>query len=1350
MGCIGRDCLRLMLFERIGSSSVMMPASYRFHLLTFATGMPLYMLRKTALRKPAAFLLGWVLLTCLLMPILPSEAQPAADSAPSAPSVSASFALLNRPERELLRIDGSANMTAINQTLKQRYEKQFPEAEVVIRASGAEPALKALLNGEIDLAAVGRSLTAAEKAKGLMEIPLSRDQIAIVVGQANPFEGSLTLEQLSQIFRGEITDWSEVGRTAGEIRVIDRPAGSDTRLALQQYRGFGEAAFTAENVTQLATDDTAAMLEQLGADGIGYAIASQLASQAQAKPVKLTITQTVLPQDALYPYAQPRGYAYRDLDSAAQAFLGFATTRPGQAAVAAAKLAEAKAVAAGESIALLPPSPKPLAQPISQLLPDLAAPRAEHSKLWWLLLLLSLPIFWLLRRFRQPSDRVITPATPPAAPVSPATAPMAEPVQTAVELATADRVAASALSEPIADLAEADLAEANLAELPEAPTAEPTAEPIIALVAPVESLLAEPIAELEAPSSELDGELNLDAAEITSEQIEADLGLIETAAALIEPAESEPEPPAEIAVAEVLLPEAAEPEAAAFKQALVEAMAQQGKTPETAALLDCYSALSTLLCQQMLSLNSPETAPSQQKIVGEIAAEYLPGPHLENGLINLGQLEVARSAVQELGFDWQALLDQEEEPGLGKGGLGRLMVCYLDSLATLKIPAIGYGLRYEYGIFDQEIREGWQVEVVDSWLRHGNPWEVERPELAVTVGFGGSSSAYLDEQGRYRLRWLPAEQVQGIPYDSPIPGYQTHTVSLMRLWRAEDSDLGKVLYPVDIELKGKALRLKQQFFLVSCALQDALRLHLKTGGTAETLPDRFALQLNDPDPSLAVVELMRLLVDEQALCWETAWAVTQQTLAYSNHSLMPETLDDLWSVSLFEQLLPRHLEIIYEINTRLLETVQAEYPNDPTKLSRMSLIDERGERHLRLNFLACMGSHAVNGVSPLHTDLLKSTFRDFYELAPEKFSCQTNGITPRRFLRQTNPALSALISSKLGDGWITDLSQLSGLEAYASDPRFCTEWLRIKQAAKQRLAADILRQTGIELNPNSLFDLQAMVIHEYKRQHLNLLHILTLYQRLKANPSLDFLPRSFIFAGKAAPDYFTAKLIIRLIHAVADLVNPDPDLRGRLKVVFLPDFNIKNAQLLYPAADLSQHLSLAGTEAADTGNLIAALNGALILGTADGTNLAIQQAVGAENYFGFGLTLAEAQRLRAEGYNPMRQYDLNPELRSALELLTSDQLSGNDPELFRPLVNLLLYYDQYLLLADYADYIATQEQVSQAYRDAERWTRMSILSTARLGFCSSDRAVQGYCQQIWQIPIDPPQLEPVSAKKQLG
>jgi glycogen phosphorylase len=613
----------------------------------------------------------------------------------------------------------------------------------------------------------------------------------------------------------------------------------------------------------------------------------------------------------------------------------------------------------------------------------------------------------------------------------------------------------------------------------------------------------------------------------------------------------------------------------------------------------------------------------------------------------------------------------------------------------------------------------------------------------------------IDDQDRYRVQWVPAETVRGIPYDTPIPGYLTQTVNLLRLWKAESGELCKVLYPVDSELQGKALRLKQQFFLVACALQDAMRLHLNAGGQPETIHERWALQLNDTDPTLAIAELMRLLVDQYGIDWEQAWEVTQRTFAYTNHSLMPEALDDQWTVGVFGHFLPRHLEIIYEVNYRLLETVKAAFLKDDARLSRMSLIDERGERYVRLNYLAAVGSHAVNGISKLHTQLLKQTvFRDFYDLYPDKFSSKTNGISPRRFLLQANPELARLITSKLGNSWIVNLDRLQELEPYAAEPGFCSEWLRIKQGAKQALASQIRQQTDIEVDPNSLFDVQATVIHEYKRQHLNLLHILTLYNRIKANPHLEITPRTFIFAGKAAPDYSTAKLIIKLIHAVADLVNSDADVRGRLRVVFLKDFNIKTAQSIYPAIDLSEHISLAGTEAADIGNMISALNAALIIGTPDGSNIEIREAVGSENLFQFGLTTAAVQQRRAAGYNPMELYYAHTELKRAIDLLTSGELVHGDTELFRPLTNLLLWDDQYMLLADYPSYLACQERVSQTYRDPEEWTRMSILTTARMGRFSSDRAVREYAQEIWNIklaPVTPSELsgakESIPAKK---
>ncbi|XQQ05234.1 MAG: glycogen/starch/alpha-glucan family phosphorylase [Leptolyngbya sp. IPPAS B-1204] len=1335
--------------------------------------------------------------------------------------------------REPVRIDGSGNMAAINQLLKQRYEQQFPGAEVKLNTSSTETAIEELLNDEIDLAAIGRPLTAAEKAQGLKEVPISREKIAIIVGQENPFKGDLTVEQLSQIFGGEITDWSEVGGEPGPIRVIDRPILSDTRLALRRYPMFRDPDFAkGEQVIRLDTDDTAAVIRALGRDGISYAIASQLAEQDQARIVKLVLRLDVLPDDPLYPYTQPRGYAYKQTPtSAAQAFLGFATAKSGQAAVASAKITEAKAVAEGEPVAL------PVAQPVT---PDLdrpaILPTEDRTWFWWLwlpLILVGLLIGWLTTRFRPPITKEQAPPEPTPVPEPPngttspvvATAEVEEeieeeepPVSQPMPLTALEPVAEeepsddrersvplpdaesidsgtidSVSAEPaeadteitaevvevveMSDVIEAELVEAAEAELVEAELIEAelvraelveaeSAEASIAASVAEAPIAEEPIETAEAAAetpfvweegSPAFAEPELPEAELSPDVVsEADRA---TAAGRLQtPEPSEPSEPSETAAAlvsaELVQPRTVwripadfldqravgtEPpdltaplDSAGLQQAFLHYLYRQNL--ETATLLEQYTTLATLLRDRMLALSLPGTKLGQEtRLVGEIAAEFMPGPHLANSLLNLGLMSQAQQAMQDLGLDLKQIIDQEEEPGLGKGGLGRLMVCYLESLATLNIPAIGYGIRYEYGIFDQEIQDGWQVEVTDTWLRHGNPWEVERPDRFVTVHFGGSSSAYVDDQGRYRVRWLPAETVRGVAYDTPIPGYQTSTASLMRLWKADASDLCKVLYPVDIDLQGKALRLKQQYFLVACALQDAMRLHLEAGGQPETIHQRWALQLNDTDPTIGIAELMRLLVDDYQIDWEQAWEITQRTFGYTNHSLMPETLDDQWSVGVFGYFLPRHLEIIYEINYRLLETVKALFRQEPARLSRMSLIDERGERYIRLNYLATVGSHAVNGVSQLHTELLKQTvFRDFYQLYPDKFSSKTNGVSPRRFLLQTNPELANLITSKLGQGWIRNLDQLRELEAYATNPGFRREWLRIKQVAKHELATRIRHQTGLEVNPNSLFDVQAMVIHEYKRQHLNLLHILTLYNRIKANPQVEIAPRAFIFAGKAVPDYSTAKLIIRLIHAVADLVNSDAAVRDRLKVVFLKDFNIKTAQPIYPAIDLSEHISLAGTEAADTGNMIAALNAALIIGTPDGTNLELRDAVGTDNFFQFGLTAAEVQQRRSQ-YNPMTLYQANAELRGAIDLLSSKQLTQGNTELFQPLINLLLYSDRYLLLADYPSYVACQERVSRTYRDPEEWTRMSILTTARMGRFSSDQAVRDYAAAIWKV-----------------
>lgn len=750
------------------------------------------------------------------------------------------------------------------------------------------------------------------------------------------------------------------------------------------------------------------------------------------------------------------------------------------------------------------------------------------------------------------------------------------------------------------------------------------------------------------------------------------------------------------------------------------------------------------------------------KVVAYLSAEFLLGPHLGNNLLNLGIYDQVKQAVIASGLDLDELLAQEEEPGLGNGGLGRLAACYMESLATLEIPAIGYGIRYEFGIFDQEIRDGWQVEITDKWLQFGNPWELARPESAVMVKLGGHTESYIDEDGHYQSRWIPDRVVKGIPYDTPIVGYHVNTANTLRLWRAEapesfdfqtfnvgdyygavdqkvySENLTKVLYPNDEPIQGKQLRLEQQYFFVSCSLQDMIRMHLYTGKNLDTFHTRFAVQLNDTHPAIGIAELMRLLVDEHHFPWETAWEITQQTFGFTNHTLLPEALEK-WPIDLFGSLLPRHLEIIYEINRRFLDQVRLKYLGDDARLARLSLIDESGPRYVRMAHLACVGSHAINGVAALHSELLKQdTLRDFYELWPEKFSNKTNGVTPRRWIALSNPRMTALITQKIGDRWLTHLEDLRQLEPFAENASFRQEWRQIKRAIKQDLAAYILAQTGITVNPDSLFDIQVKRIHEYKRQHLNVLHIITLYHRLKQDPNLDVPPRTFIFGGKAAPGYFMAKLIIKLITSVADVVNHDPDMRDRLKVVFLPDYNVTLGQRVYPAADLSEQISTAGKEASGTGNMKFSMNGALTIGTLDGANIEIREEAGAENFFLFGLTAQEVYDLQARGYNPWDYYQGNGQLKTILDLLASGYFSHGDTQLFRPLIDSLLYHDPFLLLADYQSYVDCQETVSQAYKDQEQWTRMSILNTARMGKFSSDRAIREYCEEIWHtqaIPI---------------
>lgn len=800
----------------------------------------------------------------------------------------------------------------------------------------------------------------------------------------------------------------------------------------------------------------------------------------------------------------------------------------------------------------------------------------------------------------------------------------------------------------------------------------------------------------------------------------------------------------------------------------------QGKFPAAATPNDYYMALAYTVRDRILQrwFNTTEIYTKKGvKVVCYLSAEFLLGPHLSNNLINLGIYDQVRQAVEESGLDFVQLREIEEEPGLGNGGLGRLAACYMDSLSSLEIPAIGYGIRYEFGIFDQEIRDGWQVEITDKWLHLGNPWEIPRPEETIEVKFGGYTEAYNDEKGHYRVRWIPDRVVRGVPYDTPILGYRVNTANTLRLWRAKahesfdfhafnvgnyygavnqkvvSENITKVLYPNDELIQGKELRLEQQYFFVSCSLQDMIRLHLRKEESLNNFHQSYAVQLNDTHPSIGVAELMRLLVDEHQLDWEQAWQITQNTFGYTNHTLLPEALEK-WSLSLFNSLLPRHLQIIYEINQRFLGQVRAKYPDDSDRLARLSLIDESGEKYVRMANLASVGSHAINGVAALHTELLKrDVLRDFYEFSPEKFSNKTNGVTPRRWIVVSNPQLTNLISRKIGTNWINHLDNLKQLEAFVEDADFRREWRQIKQDIKGNLAEYIQKTNGIQVNPESLFDIQVKRLHEYKRQHLNVLYIITLYNRIKQDPSIEITPRTFIFGGKAAPGYFIAKLIIKLINAVGDVVNNDPDVRDRLKVIFLPDYNVRLGQRVYPAADLSEQISTAGKEASGTGNMKFAMNGALTIGTLDGANIEIRQEVGNENFFLFGLTTEEVYDLKSKGYNPWDYYHNNPQLKEAIDLINSGFFSHGDTNLFRPLVDSLLHQDQYMLFADYQSYLDSQDQVNQAYRDPEHWTRMSILNTARMGKFSSDRAIQEYCQEIWNtIPVKIELAEYVQAK----
>ena len=745
------------------------------------------------------------------------------------------------------------------------------------------------------------------------------------------------------------------------------------------------------------------------------------------------------------------------------------------------------------------------------------------------------------------------------------------------------------------------------------------------------------------------------------------------------------------------------------------------------------------------------------KRVYYLSLEFLLGRLLRNYVLNLGLLDEYGKTVDLLGLSFEDSLEYEWDAGLGNGGLGRLAACYIDSLATLQYPAYGYGIRYEYGIFFQRIMDGFQVEVPDNWLRYGNPWEFPRPELLYHVRFYGKVNTLTQRSGKYKMEWIDGDEVMAMAYDYPIPGFRNETVNTLRLWAAkstrdfnldyfnsgnylkavEDKDksenISKVLYPPDQYTAGKELRLKQQYFFVCATLRDILRRYKKFRRTYSEFPDKVAVQLNDTHPSIAIAELMRLLVDEDGVLWDDAWEITKRTFAYTNHTVLPEALET-WTEGIFGNLLPRHLQIIKEIDRRFLIQVSERFPDDPGRIDRMAIMTGSGEQVVNMARLAVVGSHAVNGVSALHTDILKgAVFGDFNEMMPERFVNVTNGITPRRWLLQANPHLSDLIAEAIGDGWFKDLSELRKLELMADDAEFCARFRRIKELNKAALADYCYKAYWLSFNPDYLLDCQTKRFHEYKRQLLNILHVITLYNRLKEGRlPKDFPPRTVLFAGKSAPGYFVCKLIIKLIHSVGAAIDADPAVSEKLNVVFVPNYDVSLAQRIMPAAELSEQISTAGYEASGTGNMKFTLNGALTIGTLDGANVEIREEVGPENFFLFGYRAEELSGMRKH-YNPRQCYEENGELKKAIDQINGGYFSPGSPNLFHPVTDPLLAYDTYYVLGDYVSYIKSQEEVSRVYRDGALWTRKAILNIARSGKFSSDRAVRDYADNIWGI-----------------
>ncbi len=798
------------------------------------------------------------------------------------------------------------------------------------------------------------------------------------------------------------------------------------------------------------------------------------------------------------------------------------------------------------------------------------------------------------------------------------------------------------------------------------------------------------------------------------------------AASTVPPAESTPFPPS------------------ADGRSLAEAMRRhlfysQAKSPSLATRHDYYRCLAMAVRDQLLQswVDTAETYTREGvRTVSYLSAEYLLGPHLENNLVNLGLRDAARQACAELGLDLQELIEEEPEPGLGNGGLGRLAACFQESMASLELPAIGYGIRYEFGIFRQQIVGGAQLESTDPWLAQGNPWELIRPEWTYPVRIGSHT-------------------VLGVAYDTPILGYGVHTANTLRLWSAQAPEsfdfasfnagdytravlqkinsetLSKVLYPNDETEQGKQLRLSQQIFFVSCSLQDMFRILQGQGLAVTEFHRKFAVQLNDTHPAIAVAELMRLLIDEHGVDWDTAWTITTASISYTNHTLLPEALET-WGVDLFSQLLPRQLEIIYEINARFLRMVRIRHPGQPALLERLSLIQEGHHRKVRMANLAVVGSHRVNGVAELHSALVRrQLFADFAELWPDRFTNVTNGVTPRRWIAVANAPLSGLLDEAIGAGWRRDLAELQRLEPFAADHGFLERWRAVRDQGKQRLAAMIHRELGVLVDPVSLFDVQVKRIHEYKRQHLAALQIVERYLRIRNGEDLP--PRTFIFGGKAAPGYAMAKLIIRLIGGIAEIVNMDPAMDGRMRVVFLPNFSVSLGHKVYPAVDLSEQISTAGKEASGTGNMKMALNGAVTIGTLDGANIEIRDLVGHENFFLFGHTAEQLEAINRSGYHPMPWLENDPIAREAIDLIGSGHFSEGDRDLFHPLLANLCSSDPFRVMADLGDYRRAQNEVDAAWGDSFAWSRMSLLNCARCGFFSSDRSIRDYAERIWKV-----------------